>query len=195
VYDVEVKVDGFSTFRVERLVLAVAQDRELDVPLTLRAVQETVVVAEPGRVVTTTVDGVVDAARIESLPLNGRNFLELSLLVPGNQPTPTFDPTKTNSVLISSAGQLGRGGNISIDAQDNNDDVVGGPLMNLPIEAVQEFQIATNRFGAELGRSASSAINVVTRSGSNQLRGSASLFAREDSWTARPAKSSGTMTR
>jgi len=186
-YDVEVKVDGFSTFRVERMVLAVGQDRELDVPLTLRAVQETVVVAEPGRIVTTTVDGVVDAARIESLPLNGRNFLELSLLVPGNQPTPTFDPTKTNSVLISSAGQLGRGGNISIDAQDNNDDVVGGPLMNLPIEAVQEFQIATNRFGAELGRSASSAINVVTRSGSNQLRGSASLFAREDSWTARPA--------
>jgi hypothetical protein len=186
-YDIEVKVDGFSIFRTERLVLAVGQDRELDVPLTLRAVQETIVVAESGHIVTTTVDGVVDATRIESLPLNGRNFLELSLLVPGNQPTPTFDPTKTNSVLISSAGQLGRGGNISIDAQDNNDDVVGGPLMNLPIEAVQEFQIATNRFGAELGRSASSAINVVTRSGSNRLRGSASLFARDGSWTARPA--------
>ena len=94
----DVKVDGFATFRAERLVLAVGQDRELDVSLTLRAVQETVVVAEPGHVITTTVDGVVDATRIESLPLNGRNFLELSLLVPGNQPTPTFDPTKTNSV-------------------------------------------------------------------------------------------------
>ena len=186
-YDIEVRVDGFSTFRVERLALAVGQDREVDVPLALRALQDTVVVAAPGHIVTTTVDGVVDAARIESLPLNGRNFLELSLLVPGNQPTPTFDPTKTNSVLISSAGQLGRGGNISIDAQDNNDDVVGGPLMNLPIEAVQEFQIATNRFSADIGRSASSAINVVTRSGSNQLHGSASLFARHGDWTARPA--------
>jgi hypothetical protein len=186
-YDIEVRGNGFATFRVERLPLPVGQDRELNVPLVLSSVRETVVVTESGHVVTTTVDGVVDAPRIESLPLNGRNYLELALLVPGNQPTPNFDPTKTNSVLISSAGQLGRGGNITIDGQDNNDDVVGGPLLNLPIDAVQEFQIATSRFSAEIGRSAASAINVVTRSGSNVLHGSASLFAREGAWTARPA--------
>jgi hypothetical protein len=186
-YEIEVNVDGFATFRVDRLVLAVGQDHELDVPLTLRAARETIVVAEPGQVVTTTVDGVVDAARIETLPLNGRNYLELALLVPGTQPTPTFDPTKTNSVLLSSAGQLGRGGTVTVDGQDNNDDVVGGPLMNLPIDAVQEFQIATNRFGADLGRSAGSVINVVTRSGTNTFHGSASLFARDGAWTARPA--------
>src|SRR4051812_17835046 len=187
VYDVEVKVNGFSTFRAERLTLAVGQDRELNVPLALRALSETIVVAEPGHVVTTTVDGVIDAARIETLPLNGRNYLELALLVPGNAPTPTFDPTKTNSVLLSSVGQLGRGGNITIDGQDNNDDVVGGPLMNLPIDAVQEFQIATNRFAADQGRSASSVINVVTRSGGNTLHGSGAIYARDGAWQARPA--------
>jgi outer membrane receptor protein involved in Fe transport len=186
-YDVEVTLTGFSTWRAPGLALGVGQDVHLDPRLRVNAIGETVVVEARARPVTSAIDGMLTAGQIEALPLNGRNFLELALLVPGNEPTPTFDPTKSNTVLVSSAGQLGRGGNVMIDGQDNNDDVVGGPLMNLPIEAVQEFQIATSRFGADLGRSGSSAINIVTRSGANRTRGTASLFARNGSWTARPA--------
>ena len=193
-YQVRVELTGFATWQADDLVLQVGQRLRLDVRLAVTALRETVSVVGAARPASAAVEGVLSAAAIESLPLNGRNFLELSLLVPGNSPTPTFDPTKTNSVLISSAGQLGRGGNVTIDGQDNNDDVVGGPLLNLPIDAVEEFQIATNRFGAELGRSASSAINVVTRSGTNMLRGSASIYARDGAWQARSATIDDTAT-
>ena len=186
-YHLEVALTGFARWESESLTLQVGQDHAVDVQLALAGVKEAVVVRGENRVLATAVDGVIAAERIESLPLNGRNFLELALLVPGNTLTPLFDPTKANRVLIGSAGQLGRGGNITIDGQDNNDDVVGGPLLNLPIDAVQEFQIATNRFGAELGRSASSAINVITRSGTNTRHGTGSIFARDDAWQALPS--------
>ena len=74
------------------------------------------------------VDGVISSQQIDALPLNGRNLLELSLLVPGNAPAPDFDPTKTDTVVISTDGQLGRGGNVTIDGADNDDDTGAATL-------------------------------------------------------------------
>ncbi len=190
VVDVRVSAQGFAETRRTGVVLEVGRSVTVDVALAVAGVQERVDVASTAGGVDTTrsvVDAVLSSTAIEALPLNGRNFLELALLVPGNAPAPNFDPTKSNSVVISSAGQLGRGGNIMIDGTDNNDDVVGGPLQNVTQESVQEFQIATNRFSAESGRSASSLINVVTKSGSDQLKGSVALFARDSAWQGLPA--------
>jgi Carboxypeptidase regulatory-like domain/TonB dependent receptor len=188
--DVTIAASGFAEARRTGVVLEVGQTVTVDVDLAVAGVQERVEVATTAGGVDTTrsvVDAVIPATAIEALPLNGRNFLELALLVPGNAPAPNFDPTKSNSVVISSAGQIGRGGNVTIDGTDNNDDVVGGPLQNVTQESVQEFQIATNRFSAESGRSASSVINVVTKSGSDQLKGSVALFARDSAWQGLPA--------
>ena len=188
---VAVTANGFAPQRFEAVTLRVGQVLDLDATLTVAGVREDVVVDATGAGLVDTarsvVDAVITAPSIERLPLNGRNFMELALLVPGNAPAPNFDPTKTNSVVISSAGQLGRGGNISIDGMDNNDDVVGGPLLNIVQEGVQEFQIATSRFAADLGRSAGSVINVVTRSGGESLHGSGAMFFRDDSLQALPA--------
>jgi hypothetical protein len=189
-YEIKVEAQGFAE-KVHGVELAVGQVMRTDLGLSVRG--ETTVltlddyvpalVNDSESVVAATIDG----RTIDQLPLNGRNYLELALLAPGNSPAPNFDPTKTGTVQISSAGQLGRGGNISIDGADNNDDVVGGALHNLPQDVVQEFQIATNRFSAELGRSGSSVINVVTKGGTNTLHGSASFFERDEALQGLPA--------
>lgn len=188
-YEVRVEADGFAAF-VAPVYVEVGQHAKVKASLGVASAESSIEVQGEGQEVNTVssvVDGVVNAHQIDNLPLNGRNFLELALLMPGNIIAPNFDPTKANTVVISSAGQLGRGGNVSIDGMDDNDDVVGGMLLNVPEDAVQEFQVATNRFSAELGRSGSSVVNVVTKSGTNDLHGSASIYERDKSLQALPA--------
>jgi hypothetical protein len=190
-YDVEVRAEGFANQKIPGVKLQVGQTSSLEVPLAV-TVQETVTLDhrfnyELVDTTTAAVAGVIRDFEIDNLPLNGRNFLELALLIPGNSPAPNFDPTKTNTVVISSAGQLGRGGNVTVDGADDNDDVVGGQVQNISQEAVQEFQIATNRFSAQLGRSGSSVINIVTKSGSNELHGSGSFYFRHKALQGLPA--------
>lgn len=187
-YRVKVAATGFAGY--EAVVrLEVGQQANLKVRLSVKAertvieIDDTDVIAQVNTV-SSVVDGVVTSGQIDNLPLNGRNFLELALLTPGNTIAPNFDPTKQGTVIISSAGQLGRGGNVSIDGMDDNDDVVGGMLLNVPEDAVQEFQVATNRFSAELGRSGSAVVNVVTKAGTNSLHGSASIYERDKSLQA-----------
>jgi hypothetical protein len=184
-----VTAPGFVERRFVGIQLEVGQAADVEVDLQLSAVSEQVTVAGDAgtvNVLSSVVGSVVSAREIESLPLNGRNFLELAFLTPGSAPAPNFDPTKAQSVIVSSAGQAGRGGNITIDGMDDNDDVVGGPLQNIPQDAVQEFHVATNRFTAELGRSAGSVINVVTKSGGDVVHGSGALYLRDQRWQALP---------
>jgi hypothetical protein len=190
-YRVEVEASGFAP--LEAMVrLQVGQQANLPIRLSVQKAETTIEIddreaTQVVSTVTSVVDGVVSSRQIDNLPLNGRNFLELALLMPGNTPAPNFDPTKANTVVISSAGQLGRGGNVTIDGTDDNDDAVGGMLLNVPEDAVQEFQIATNRFSAEIGRSGSAVVNVVTKSGTNALHGSASFYERDKGLQALPA--------
>lgn len=181
---------GFAAWR-EPVSLEVGQSRSIPIRFAVAGANTTVEVKsdEQLSVNTTSSDlgGVIGSRQIETLPLNGRNYLELAFLVPGNAPAPNFDPTKEHTVVVASAGQVGRGGNVTVDGADNNDDAVGGSLVNIPEDAVQEFQIASNRFSAGLGRSGSTVINVVTKQGGNALHGGVALYERDRTLQALPA--------
>lgn len=190
-YEVRTQAKGFSERSFPNVVLPVGQSTTVNVALQLPGIESSIsaeVDAEnPIDTSGSVVDGIIKSREIDGLPLNGRNFLELAFLVPGNSPAPNFDPTKTNTVVVSSAGQLGRGGNVTVDGADNNDDVVGGAVQNISQEAVQEFQIATNRFSAQLGRSGSSVVNIVTKAGGNEFHGSGSFYFRHRGLQGLPA--------
>jgi Carboxypeptidase regulatory-like domain/TonB dependent receptor len=189
-YELRVEAKGFaSKVSKEPVRLQVGQTLNIDVPLEI-TVGEVVDLVEYVPLIdtdTSKVDRVIDEREIAELPLNGRNFLELALLTPGNAPAPNFDPTKTNTVVISSAGQLGRGSSVTVDGADTNDDVVGGAVQNISQDAVLEFQVATNRFDARLGRTGSGVVNVVTKQGTNEFHGSGSFYFRDRALQGLPA--------
>jgi hypothetical protein len=115
----------------------------------------------------------VTPTEVTSLPVLNRNFTELMTLVPGVRRAEGFDPTKTRVGNISVNGGDGRQLDISVDGGDNKDLVVGGLVQNFPVEAIQEFNVVTDQYSAEAGHSVGGVANVIVKSGTNTLHGSA----------------------
>jgi outer membrane receptor protein involved in Fe transport len=187
-YDLTAELQGFSTQIRKGVTVQVSSPSTVDVTMAVGNVSETVVVTGETPLVQTTksdVGQVITTAMVENMPLNGRKFQDLSLLVPGTRPANYYDPTKTEVGGISYGGLSGRSVNISVDGGDNNDGVVRGLLQQFSADAIQEYKVTTQRYSAEFGRSTGGLVNVITKSGTNNLRGSGFLFARNDKLNAK----------
>jgi hypothetical protein len=183
-YDLTAELQGFSKIESKGIVVNVGQTLDIDMILKLATMQETVTVnAETPLIETSSssVGGVVDIHRIESLPLNGRQFANLAATIPGVGLGFHSDPTKSSQFSPQIGGGNGRNVNYQIDGGDNNDDTVGGLLQLFPLEAIQEFNFVTQRYKAEYGRSNGGVMNIVTKSGTNSFSGSAFSLFRDKS--------------
>ncbi len=186
-YDIVAELPGFTRVEQKGLVVNVGQTVDLGIQLKVAQLAETVTVTGESPLVSTTtsaVGGVVEVAQIESLPLNGRQFANLAIQIPGVGLGFHSDPTKSTQFSPQINGGNGRNMNYQIDGGDNNDDTVGGLLQLFPLEAIQEFNVQTARFKAEYGRSNGGVMNIVTKSGTNDMRGSFFTLFRDKSMNA-----------
>jgi outer membrane receptor protein involved in Fe transport len=186
-YDVSAELPGFRKFS-RTMTINIAQTIPLDIVLSVGGVSETVnVTAAAAPLVSTrssSLGEVVDLERIENLPLNGRQFANLAATVPGVGLGFHSDATKSSQYTPQMSGGNGRNVNYVIDGGDNTDDTAGGLLQQFPLESIQEFNVLTQRFDAEYGRSNGGVINVATKSGTNRLAGSWFTLVRDDALNA-----------
>ena len=184
VYDVTADLSGFNSRKLPELIVNVGQTVTLRVQMAVSGVAETVNVSggtptiEMGR---SQVSSTITESSVQNLPVNGRNFIDFALLTPGV----TRD---VRSGDISFAGQRGTLNSLVVDGADNNNTFFGQTVgrtgsgrapYQFSQDAVKEFQVNSNSFSAEYGRAGGAVINVVTKSGTNDLRGSIFEFYRD----------------
>ena len=122
------------------------------------------------------------STEIDALPINGRNFLDLAQVSPGIQVQDggNFDPTKNGFTGISVQGRSGRSTRIEVDGVDISDETVGTTTINISEDSIQEFQVAQSTLDPATSLTSTGSVNVITRSGSNEIHGSGFYLFRND---------------
>jgi hypothetical protein len=191
-YEVKVEAEGFTTL-TQSLVVQVGNTTTNHYSMTVGAVRDIVDVTGTSTPVInrtdTVIGGVVDKRQVENLPLNGRSFLSVAALEPGVNINyvPTSGAGNVNNFFQISVGGAPQSMTfISVDGARVNDRVTGGTSQNFSAETVQEFQISTLGFDLSTGTVSAGAVNIVSRTGTNNLHGSAFLFFRDHNLSAFP---------
>ena len=159
-------------------------------PTTLSVTVEVIAVSAQASLIDTTsaqVGVTVSSEVLASLPIVSRDINQAAILAPGVSIVSgsNVDPTKKTSSYITTGEGMGRGTSFAVDGADNNSTDVGGYVLPVPIDAIQEFQVVTNQYKAEFGRSTAGFFNIVTKSGGNEFTGILGSQYQNDSLRAR----------
>ena len=188
VYEVSASAPGFKTKVQPKVVLDVASNVKVDLQLEIGEINEKVEVTGSAPVLQTqdaSVGGTVTGTEIDRMPVNGRNYTRLILLLPGtsdrggSQNQGTFSGT----ALYSVNGHRQQDNNYTVDGVDNNFFLMNSPGGTPPMDAIQEFKVLNNQ-SAEFGRSAGANVNIAIKSGTRDLHGSAYEYLRNDKFDA-----------
>ena len=197
-YEVKATLSGFRTFVRQGVTVTVESTARVDMTLPVGALEESVTVSSEAPLVETanaTLGIVVDEKKIVELPLNGRNFTQLGTLLPGVVAPPgalggqAGDATPGGFGAVTSGfsvnGMRNQSNNFLLDGATNNDTFNTGFVLRPPPDAIQEFKILTHSYSAEYGRNSGSVVNVVTKTGTNEIHGAAWEFNRNDGLNSR----------
>ncbi len=186
-YAVTVEAHGFAKTQAKDVTITVGQRAEFPITLQVAAVSEIVdVTSEPSLVETqsTSSTSTIDQARIDNLPINGRNYINFALT--NSQITrdtaPSIGAAPTSGLNFS--GQRARSNLVNVDGLDAVDNSTNGIRSTVSQEAVQEFQIITNGYAPEYGRASGGVVNIITRSGTNTFHGTAFGYLRNRKFQA-----------
>ncbi len=184
-YELTSSLQGFKKFNRRDLLLEVGKTASIEVKMEVGSFEETVNVSAESPLVDVTskeIGGNITSQTLVQLPTVNGNFVGFVGLLPGIVPSISTESFGADSISVN--GQDPRNNNYMLDGGNNNDDVIGqraGTQARTPIEAIQEFQVLTNQFDAEFGRTAGAVINAVTKAGTNEIRGSGfGYFQRAD---------------
>src|SRR5579875_3286583 len=185
-YSLQVQKEGFKTYVVSGILLQVNESRTVNVQLSLGTVTQSVEIkAHPLALDTTTatVGQVIQHQEMVDLPLNGRNFTQLTLLTPGASPVQTGQQgvfTITGGISPAVNGMRAQMNDFTLDGVDNNMRFTNTYAQSPPPDALEEFNVESHQTAAEASFAAGATVNLVTRPGTNEFHGSVWEFLRND---------------
>ncbi len=184
IYDVTVDKPGFRQVHERDLELQVGQTARVDARLEVGSVSETIEIKADVPLINTesfSRGDVITPREVQEMPLNGRNFNDLAFLVAGVQPA---EQSAKGSAYVAN-GARADASNVVIDGLNNENPRDAGAQAQPPLDSLQEFKFQTSGYSAEYGRLAGGVVNMVLKSGTNQLHGAVFEFVRNDLFDAR----------